>query len=89
MAPKHRRPGAYVVLGDVAQSQARKLTPAQRIAVDRAVAVLAEDPGAGHPRPRIEHGGPMLEYRAPGTGIRIIYTMTTRRTVITIAYFEV
>ncbi|MEU1134767.1 hypothetical protein ABZ383_33760 [Streptomyces sp. NPDC005900] len=89
MAPKHRRPGAHVVLGDIAQSQARKLPPAERIAVDRALAVLAEDPGAGHPRPTIENGGPMLEYRAPGTSIRIIYTMTTRRTMITVTYFEV
>lgn len=88
MAPKHRKPGAFVVLGDVAKNQAGKLAPAERIAVDRALAVLAENPGAGHPRPTIENGGPMLEYRAPGTSIRVIYTMTTRRTIITVAYFE-
>ncbi|WP_409240357.1 hypothetical protein [Streptomyces sp. PA5.6] len=88
MAPKHSRPGANIILGDVARNQARKLTPAERIAVDRALAVLAENPDAGHPRPTIEHGGPMWEYQAPGTSIRIIYTMTLRKTILTVAYFE-
>lgn len=35
-----------------------------------------------------EHGGLMWEYRAPGTSVRIIYTMTLRRTIVTVAYFE-
>lgn len=30
----------------------------------------------------------MWEYRAPGAEVRIIYTMTVRRTIITVAYFE-
>ncbi|MFK4070553.1 hypothetical protein [Streptomyces sp. NPDC029674] len=39
-------------------------------------------------RIKTEHGVLMWEYRQPGTSMRIIYTMTVRRTIITVAYFE-
>lgn len=88
MAPQHRRPGARIVLGPTAVQQAAGFNPAEEIAVDRALAVIAADPTVGTIRPRIEHGGPMWEYRAPGTDVRIVYTLTIRRTIITVAYFE-
>lgn len=88
MAPQHRKPGARIIYGDVAVRQARKFTPAEEIAVDRALAVIAADPTIGVMRIKPEHGGVMWEYRAPGTSVRIIYTMTVRRTIVTVAYFE-
>lgn len=88
MAPPHRTPGARIVLDDVAKDQAHRLTPAGKIAVDRALSAIAADPTIGVTRLKLEHGGPMWEYRAPGTSVRIIYTMTIRRTIVTVAYFE-
>lgn len=88
MASQHRKPGARIVFGPTAAGQARDFTPAEEIAVDRALAVIAANPAVGQPRPRIEHGGIFWEYRAPGTGVRIVYTMTIRRTIVTVAYFE-
>lgn len=88
MAPQHRRPGARVVLGPVAVEQAHRFSPAEEIAVDRALFAIAADPTLGILRTRIEHGGVMWEYRTPGTGVRIVYTMTIRRTIVTVAYFE-
>ncbi|MGH4028505.1 hypothetical protein ACQB60_06165 [Actinomycetota bacterium Odt1-20B] len=88
MAPQHRRPGARIILGPTAARQADDFTPAEEIAVDRALSAIAADPTIGVTRLTLEHGGPMWEYRAPGTNVRIIYTMTIRRTIITIAYFE-
>ncbi|WP_326708100.1 hypothetical protein OG758_00690 [Streptomyces sp. NBC_01474] len=88
MASQHRRPGARIVLGPTATDQAYKFTSAEEIAVDRALAAIAADPTIGDPRPRLEHGGVFWEYRAPGTSVRIVYTMTIRRSIITVAYFE-
>lgn len=88
MAPKHRTTGARIVLDPTASRQPAGFTPAEEIAVDRALAVVAADPTKGTIRPKIEHGGTMWEYRAPGAEVRIIYTMTVRRTIITVAYFE-
>ncbi|MEV6757083.1 hypothetical protein [Streptomyces sp. NPDC051214] len=88
MAPQHRKAGARIVLGPTAARQATGFNPAEQVAVDRALAVIAADPTAGAIRPRIEQGGPMWEYRAPGTEVRIVYTLTIRRTIITVAYFE-
>ncbi|MFE0178510.1 hypothetical protein ACFWZ2_40015 [Streptomyces sp. NPDC059002] len=88
MAPQHRRPGARIVLGPVAVEQAGRFTPAEEIAVDRALSAIAADPTIGVMRVKTEHGGVMWEYRAPGTEVRIVYTMTVRRTIVTIAYFE-
>lgn len=88
MAPTHRRPGSRIVLGPTAVEQAGRFTPAEEIAVDRALAAIAADPTIGVLRTRTEHGGIMWEYRASGTSVRIIYTMTIRRTIVTIAYFE-
>lgn len=85
---KHRRPGAQIVLSDSVKGQARNLTPAEAIAVDRALAALSADPTIGVMRIKPEHGGLMWEYRAPGTSVRIVYTMTIRRTIVTVAYFE-
>lgn len=84
MAPQHSRPGARIVLGPTAVEQAGRFTPAEEIAVDRALSAIAADPTIGILRTRPEHGGLMWEYRALGS-VRIIYTMTIRRTV---AYFE-
>ncbi|WP_282790871.1 hypothetical protein [Streptomyces sp. CC224B] len=88
MAPQHRRPGARIVLGPVAARQAQDFTPAEEIAVDRALSAIAADPTIGTPRTKIEHGGVMWEYRVPSTNVRIVYTMTVQRTIITVAYFE-
>lgn len=88
MAPTHRRPGARIVLGPTAVEQAADFTTAEEIAVDRALAAIAADPTAGVMRIKTEHGGIMWEYRTPGTNVRIIYTMTIRRTIVTVAYFE-
>jgi hypothetical protein len=88
MAPTHRSPGARIVLGPTAVRQAGRFTPAEEIAVDRALAAIAADPTIGIMRIKPEHGGIMWEYRAPGTSVRIVYTMTVRRTVVTVAYFE-
>ncbi|MEV0528782.1 hypothetical protein AB0I66_35720 [Streptomyces sp. NPDC050439] len=88
MAPQHRRARARIVLGPTAVQQAAGFNPAEEIAVDRALAVIAADPTAGTIRPNIEHGGPMWEFRAPGTAVRIVYTLTIGRTIITVAYFE-
>ncbi|MFZ3592283.1 hypothetical protein [Streptomyces sp. BH104] len=88
MAPTHRRPGARIILGPTAASQAGRFTPAEEIAVDRALAAIAADPTIGATRLTLEHGGVMWEYRAPGASVRIIYTMTVRRTIVTVAYFE-
>lgn len=85
---QHRRPGARIVLGPTAVSQAGRFTPADEIAVDRALAAVAADPTIGVMRIKPEHGGLMWEYRAPGTSVRIVYTMTVRRTIVTVAYFE-
>lgn len=88
MAPQHSTPGARILLGPTAVEQAGRFTPADEISVDRALAAIAADPTIGILRTRAEHGGLMWEYRAPGTSVRIIYTMTIRRTIVTIAYFE-
>ncbi|MGW2223847.1 hypothetical protein [Streptomyces formicae] len=88
MAPQHRRPGARIILGPTAERQAHDFTPAEEIAVDRALSAIAADPTIGVMRIKTEHGGLMWEYRAPGTSVRIVYTMTVRRTIVTIAYFE-
>ncbi|MET9550573.1 hypothetical protein ABZY36_35510 [Streptomyces sp. NPDC006627] len=88
MAPQHSRPGARIVLGPVAVEQASGFTPAEEIAVDRALSAIAADPTIGTMRIKAEHGGLMWEYRTPGTEVRIVYTMTVRRTIITVAYFE-
>ncbi|MGW6056672.1 hypothetical protein [Streptomyces sp. NPDC055189] len=88
MASTHGRPGARIVLGPVAAEQAGRFTPAEQIAVDRALAAIAADPTIGIARTRTEHGGIVWQYRAPGTGVRIVYMMTVRRTTVTVAYFE-
>ncbi|GGV45986.1 hypothetical protein [Streptomyces spectabilis] len=88
MPPKHSRSGARIIFGPVAVEQAADFTPAEEIAVDRALSAIAANPLIGTLRPKTEHGGIMWEYRAPGTSVRIIYTMTVRRTIITVAYFE-
>ncbi|MER5253057.1 MULTISPECIES: hypothetical protein [unclassified Streptomyces] len=88
MAPQHSRPGARIVLGPTAVAQAGRFTPAEEISVDRALAAIAADPTIGFVRTRTENGGIMWEYRASGTSVRIIYTMTIRRTIVTVAYFE-
>lgn len=88
MPPKHRKPGARIEYGDVAVSQADEFTAAEIIDVDRALSAIAADPTIGVMRIKTEHGGLMWEYRQPGTNVRIIYTMTVRRTIVTVAYFE-
>ncbi|MGW5868579.1 hypothetical protein ACWFRJ_41255 [Streptomyces sp. NPDC055239] len=88
MVLKRRGQGARIFLGPTAVEQADRFTPAEEISVDRALAAVAADPTIGILRTRTEHGGIMWEYRAPGTGVRIIYTLTIRRTIVTVAYFE-
>ncbi|MFD7291819.1 hypothetical protein ACFV9W_00900 [Streptomyces sp. NPDC059897] len=88
MAPQHRKPGARIEYGDVAIRQAHQFTASEVIDIDRALAAIAADPTIGIMRIKPEHGGLMWEYRQPGTCVRIIYTMTVRRTVVTVAYFE-
>ena len=88
MAPTHRKPGARIIYSDVASRQARQFTPVEVIDVDRALSAIAANPTIGVMRIKPEHGGLMWEYRQPGTAVRIIYTMTVRRTIVTIAYFE-
>ena len=88
MPSKHRKPGARIQYGDVAARQADEFTAAETIDVDRALSAISADPTLGVMRIKTEHGGLMWEYRQPGTSVRIIYTMTVRRTIITVAYFE-
>ncbi|MFF1696491.1 hypothetical protein ACFVXC_23235 [Streptomyces sp. NPDC058257] len=85
---KHSRPGARIIPGPVDAEQASRFTPAEEIAVDRALAATAAAPTIGILRTRTEHGGIMWEYRPPGTSVPIVYTKTNRRTIVTLDYFE-
>ncbi|MEU9134137.1 type II toxin-antitoxin system RelE/ParE family toxin [Kitasatospora sp. NPDC048540] len=85
MSPETPR-RADVAFSDLAARQLEKLTAAQTHRLDRALVAISVRPDIGHP---LEGGGRLRDYRDDIDGVRIIYHVTVRQTIVVIGYVEV
>ncbi|MEU9134038.1 type II toxin-antitoxin system RelE/ParE family toxin [Kitasatospora sp. NPDC048540] len=85
MSPETPR-RADVAFSDLAALQLEKLTAAQTHRLDRALVAISVRPDIGHP---IEGGGRLRDYRDDIDGVRVIYHVTVRQTIVVVGYVEV
>ncbi|MFJ4674096.1 hypothetical protein [Kitasatospora purpeofusca] len=81
--PPPRR--ADVALSDLAARQVEKLSAPQVHRLDRALVAISVRPDIGHPLP----GGQLRDYRDDIDGVRVIYHVTLRHTIVVVGYVEV
>ncbi|MFJ1708519.1 type II toxin-antitoxin system RelE/ParE family toxin [Kitasatospora sp. NPDC088346] len=84
MSPETPR-RADVAFSDLAARQLEKLTASQVHRLDRALVAISVRPDIGHPL----DGGRLRDYRDDIDGVRIIYHITVRRTIVVVGYVEV
>ncbi|MET9879236.1 hypothetical protein ABZZ36_32110 [Actinacidiphila glaucinigra] len=86
MSPSHSRPRkAEVFYSPLAHSQLEKITTVQQAsAVERARGALEARPDIGVLRP-----DGLRDYRDDESGVRFVYFLTIRNTIIIVAYLEV
>ncbi|MET9879129.1 hypothetical protein ABZZ36_31525 [Actinacidiphila glaucinigra] len=86
MSPKHSRPRkAELFYSPLAHSQLEKIdTVEQASAIERARGALEARPDIGELRP-----DGLRDYRDEDSGVRMIYFLTIRNTIIVVAYLEV
>lgn len=85
--PRRSRSRARITFSESAEKQIEALTDeADLLALDRALAVLSVDPDSGAPIPGSHPS--LRDYRDDVDDVRIIYFVTTLRTVVVVAYVE-
>ncbi|MEU3604539.1 hypothetical protein AB0E83_03645 [Streptomyces sp. NPDC035033] len=84
MSPDHGPRRAQVVLVEPALTQLAELTAAETHRLDRAIVAISVRPDLGAPVP----GTLLRDYTDPVDGVRVIYYVTSLRTVTIVAYVE-
>ncbi|MER6187717.1 hypothetical protein [Streptomyces sp. NPDC001652] len=90
MPPHHRGRRARIAFSDAAAKQLEAITDeAELHALDRVLVVLSVDPDIGEPLPGTTSGPQLREYTGDVDQVRVLYFVTTLRTVVVVAYLEV
>ncbi|MFJ9596699.1 hypothetical protein ACIRS3_28615 [Streptomyces virginiae] len=79
---RHAPRRARIVFYDVAQEQIEKMTEAERLRLDPALAAVSKDPEIGV----LSKHGAIREHRE--AGVRILYVPTALGTLVLVAYVE-
>ncbi|MEU3862193.1 hypothetical protein AB0F03_33410 [Streptomyces sp. NPDC028722] len=87
-SPRSRR--ARIAFSDAAAKQLETITSESEIhALDRALVVISVDPDIGEPIPGNTTGPQLRQYTDDIEAVRVLYFVTTLRTVVIVAYIEV
>ncbi|MEU2624307.1 hypothetical protein ABZ642_40410 [Streptomyces sp. NPDC007157] len=90
MTQGHGPRRARIAFFDSAAKQLENLTREADIhALDRALVVISADPEIGAPIPGDTAGPQLRQYTDDVEAVRILYYVTTLRTVVVVAYIEV
>lgn len=81
---------ARIAFSDSAAKQLENITSEAEIhALDRALVVISVDPEIGEPIPGDTTGPQLRQYTDELEAVRVLYFVTTLRTVVVVAYIEV
>ncbi|MFJ3913899.1 hypothetical protein [Streptomyces vinaceus] len=81
---------ARIAFSDAAAKQLENITSEAEIhALDRALVVISVDPEIGEPIPGDTTGPQLRQYTDELEAVRVLYFVTTLRTVVVVAYIEV
>ncbi|WP_327721998.1 hypothetical protein OG381_46325 [Streptomyces sp. NBC_00490] len=90
MPPHSRGRRARIAFSDAAVKQLEAITSeAELHALDRVLVVLSVDPEIGEPLSGSSAGPRLREYTDDVDQVRVLYFVTTLRTVVVVAYIEV
>ncbi|GAA1924329.1 hypothetical protein [Streptantibioticus ferralitis] len=90
MAPQHCPRRARIAFSDSATKQLENITSEAEIhALDRALVVISVQPDIGEPIHGDTTGPQLRQYTDEVESVRVLYFVTTLRTVVVVAYIEV
>ncbi|MEU8527734.1 hypothetical protein AB0C77_19400 [Streptomyces sp. NPDC048629] len=88
--PQQGRGRARIAFSDSAAKQLEAITSEAAVhALDRALVVISVDPEAGTPIPGGASAPQLRRYADEVEHVRVLYFVTTLRTVVVVAYIEV
>ncbi|MET9915408.1 hypothetical protein ABZZ74_54055 [Streptomyces sp. NPDC006476] len=90
MPSQHGPRRARIAFSDAAAKQLESITDEGELhALDRTLVVISIDPEVGEPIPGDMSGPQLRQYTDDIEHVRVLYVVTTLRTVVVVAYIEV